>query len=61
MPQLKTVCLDCGKVGIQDCPPEKAGRTVPGLCDDCYQRLLKQDPKLARWAFKGDDQAESEK
>ncbi len=61
MPQLTAVCLDCGKVEIRDCPPEKAGHTVRGLCDDCYQGLLKQDPQVARWAFKGNDQAESKK
>ena len=61
MGQVRKLCLDCGKVEVSDRPPEEEARTVPGLCDECYQRLLKQDPKLARWAFKGDDQAESKK
>ena len=60
MGQVRHLCLDCGKVAVSDQPVEE-DRTIPGLCDDCYQKLLKQDPKLARWAFKGDDQAASKK
>ncbi|MDP2949635.1 MAG: hypothetical protein Q8P22_08875 [Chloroflexota bacterium] len=60
MAVLKAVCLDGGKVEVMTASIEK-DRTVHGLCDDCYQRLLEQDPKLARWAFKGDDQATSKK
>jgi len=50
MAEIKKVCLDCGKVESHPCPPEEA-KTVHGLCEECYQKWLKRDPGLTRWAF----------
>ena len=53
MAELRAVCLDCGKIQLQPYSPEKAGQTIHGLCDECYQKWLERDPELTRWAFKG--------
>ena len=63
MPEVKKVCLDCGKVETsRQCAhtvgTEKERKTVWGLCEDCYQRRLKEDPDLTRWAFKNGEEDE---
>ena len=55
MAEVKKVCLDCGKVEVQPAPPEGAGAAHYGLCEECYQKWLKRDPELTRWAFKDGD------
>ncbi len=61
MGQVKRLCLDCGKAAVSDEPAQPGDRTIHGLCEECYQKLHKQDPELAGWAFKDDDQAKSKK
>jgi len=57
MSELKKVCLDCGKVETsRPVGTEKEGETVWGLCEECYQKRLKEDPDLTRWAFREGDE-----
>jgi len=58
MAEVKKVCLDCGKVAVHPLPPGKAGGTKFGLCEECYQRWLKRDPELTRWAFNDGEEEE---
>jgi hypothetical protein len=58
VPEVRKVCLECGKVEVETCPPEKEGKTVYGLCEECYQKGLERDPDLTRWAFGEGDEEE---
>ena len=55
VPEVRKVCLDCGKVEIQPHPDEHERTLIWGLCEECYQKALERDPDLTRWAFKEGD------
>ena len=60
MAQTRKHCLDCDKAEVADDPQGFFGdSTVYGLCDNCFEKLKKQDPEIAIWAFEGDDQGKN--